>query len=183
MNYKIIIYSLIILSGFGCRNTKLPITIPRSVGHIPAYYNHKPSSYYRKYKFEESTPLFHFGYGLSYSNFKYDNLRISEHVINKEESTKVQIDVTNVSNRAGKEIVQLYIRDIYSSVTRPVKELKDFQKHTFMPGEKKTITFKLRPDPLAFYDKEMKWTIEPGDFEIMIGSSSEEYLAKTITVR
>ncbi len=119
---------------------KLPITIPRSVGHVPAYYNHKPSAR-RGYLFESVDPLFPFGFGLSYTTFSMANLRLERSEIGTGESTRVFVDVTNTGNVAGDEVVQLYIRDVVSSVTRPVKELKGFQRISLAPGETRTVTF------------------------------------------
>ena len=152
---------------------KLPITIPRSVGHVPAYYNHKPSAR-RGYLFESVTPLFPFGYGLSYTTFALDNVRLDRDRIAVAESTTVSIDVTNTGRTTGDEVVQLYIRDLVSSVTRPVKELKGFTRVTLAPGETRTVTLDVTPDRLAFYDIDMSCRVEPGEFLIMVGSSSRD---------
>nr|WP_319511977.1 glycoside hydrolase family 3 N-terminal domain-containing protein [uncultured Draconibacterium sp.] len=152
---------------------KLPITFPRSAGHIPSYYAYKPSSR-RGYNLGlDVTPLFPFGYGLSYTTFEYSNLKISSPTITKEDSVEVSVDVTNTGSRRGAEVVQLYIRDEYSSVTRPVKELKGFEKLWLEPGQTQTVTFAITPDLLAFYDGNMNWVVEPGDFSIMVGTSSD----------
>jgi beta-glucosidase len=152
---------------------KLPITIPRSAGHVPAYYNHKPSAR-RGYLFDDVTPLYPFGHGLSYTTFALTNLRLKNKRIKHNGSTKVLVDVTNTGKREGSEVVQMYIRDLISSVTRPVKELKGFQKVFLNPGEKKTVELEIRPESLAFYNIEMKYVVEPGEFEIMIGTSSRD---------
>jgi beta-glucosidase len=152
---------------------KLPITIPRSVGHLPAYYNHKPSAR-RGYLFDEVSPLFPFGFGLSYTKFEFKKLRLAKKKIRRNESTRVLIDVKNAGKRAGTETVQLYIRDRVSSVTRPVKELKGFAKVLLQPSESKTIQLEITPASLAFYDIDMKYTVEPGEFEIMVGNSSRD---------
>jgi beta-glucosidase len=152
---------------------KLPITIPRSVGHVPAFYNHKPSAR-RGYLFDDVTPLFPFGFGLGYSRFSIENVRLTDTVIAADGSTTVQADVTNLGPRVGSEVVQLYIRDRVSSVTRPVKELKGFERVWLRPGETRTLTLPITPESLAFYDIEMRYRVEPGDFEIMVGSSSRE---------
>ncbi len=152
---------------------KLPITFPRSAGHLPAFYNHKPSAR-RGYLFDDVSPLFAFGFGLSYTTFELRNARLKKKTIRRADSTQALIDVTNTGTRAGTETVQLYIRDLVSSVTRPVKELKGFRKVELQPGETKTVAFDITPESLAFYDVHMKYTVEPGDFEIMIGNSSRD---------
>lgn len=159
---------------------KLPISFPRSVGHSPVYYNFKPSSR-RGYLFDDVSPLFPFGYGLSYTTFAFENLRLGEKSIAADESTQVLVDVTNTGKKAGFEVVQMYIRDLVSSVTRPVKELKGFSKIWLEPGETKTVAIDITPDSLAFYDINMNFTVEPGDFEIMVGNSSrDEDLARVL---
>ena len=159
---------------------KLPISIPRSVGQIPSYYSYKPSAR-RGYLFEEITPLYPFGYGLSYTTFEFKNLRIENPTIKKDESTRMSVDVTNTGARAGHEVVQMYIRDSFSSVTRPVKELKGFGKVLLKPGETKTVTLEITPELLSFYDIDMNYIVEPGEFVIMVGSSSrDEDLLKTV---
>ncbi len=152
---------------------KLPISFPRSVGHLPVFYNYKPSAR-RGYLFDDVSPLFAFGYGLSYTNFEIKNIRLARKKIKRTESTRVSVDVTNTGKRAGTETVQLYIRDLVSSVTRPVKELKGFQKISLQPDETKTVTLEIGPDLLAFYDVQMKYVVEPGEFEIMVGNSSRD---------
>lgn len=152
---------------------KLPITIPRSVGHLPAFYNHKPSAR-RGYLFDEVTPLFPFGFGLSYTHFALKNVRLKQPTISRTGSTQVLVDVTNTGKRPGTETVQMYVRDLVSSVTRPVKELKGFQKISLQPGETTTVALDITPATLAFYDINMKYTVEPGAFEIMIGTSSRD---------
>jgi beta-glucosidase len=152
---------------------KLPITIPRSAGHLPAFYNHKPSAR-RGYLFDDVAPLYAFGYGLSYTSFALKNLRLTRKRIRRNGSTRLLVDVTNTGKRAGTEVVQLYIRDRVSSVTRPVKELKEFRKITLAPGETKTIALEITPKSLTFYDVDMKYVVEPGEFEIMVGNSSRD---------
>ncbi len=151
---------------------KLTITFPRSAGQIPMFYNHKPSAQFMDYISQEINPLFHFGYGLSYTNFKYGLPRLNKKTIRKGETVKVSVEVKNTGKVAGDEIVQMYIRDVISSVTRPVKELKGFRRITLKPREKKTVTFEIGPDELAFHNKDMKYVVEPGMFEIMTGCSS-----------
>jgi beta-glucosidase len=150
---------------------KLPITFPRSVGDLPCYYNHKPSLE-RPYLFEKRGPLFPFGWGLSYTTFKFSNLQVSPATIAAEGETSVSLDVTNVGAREGDEVAQMYIRDEVSSVTRPVMELKGFQRVHLQPGETKTVKFRLSPAELGFYNARMDWVVEPGVFDVMVGSSS-----------
>jgi beta-glucosidase len=152
---------------------KLPITIPRSAGHLPAFYNHKPSAR-RGYLFDDVSPLFAFGYGLSYTKFSFSHVRLKSKRISRREQTQALVDVKNTGKRAGTEVVQMYIRDCVSSVTRPVKELKGFKKVTLKPGEKKTVALDITSESLAFYDINMKYVVEPGEFEIMVGNSSRD---------
>ncbi len=161
---------------------KLPISIPRSVGHLPVFYNHKPSAR-RGYLFDDVSPLYAFGFGLSYTTFAFANPRLKKKKIRRGEATQALIDVTNTGKRAGAEVVQLYVRDLVSSVTRPVKELKGFQKIWLAPGETKTVALDLTPqDALAFYDVNMKFVVEPGEFEIMLGSSSRDSDLQKVTL-
>lgn len=160
---------------------KLTITFPKSAGQLPLYYNHKPSAQFIDYLSQDVKPLFHFGYGLSYNKFKYGKPVLKKTTVKKVESTKVTVDVKNTGKIAGDEIVQLYIRDVVSSVTRPVKELKGFARISLKPGETKKVTFEITPGKLAFHNIDMKYVVEPGDFEIMTGSSSrDEDLHKTL---
>jgi beta-glucosidase len=152
---------------------KLPISIPRSVGHLPVFYNHKPSAR-RGYLWDDVSPLFPFGFGLSYTTFKLQNLRLAKQRITRKGSTHVLVEVTNTGKRAGSEVVQMYIRDRISSVTRPVKELKGFQKVWLEPGEATTVSLEITPASLAFYDVNMKCGVEPGEFEILVGNSSRD---------
>ncbi len=160
---------------------KLTVTIPRNVGQLPCFYNHKPSRF-REYVNSNSDPLFPFGYGLSYTHFEYKNLFLSRKEIKPSESVMVSVDVTNTGKRAGDEIVQLYIHDLISVPVRPVMELQDFARITLEPGETKTVNFNLTPDKLEAFDLNMKRTVEPGDFAIMVGKNSQEYLSDTLTV-
>ncbi|MFL5808900.1 MAG: glycoside hydrolase family 3 N-terminal domain-containing protein [Flavisolibacter sp.] len=153
---------------------KLPISFPRTTGHIPAYYNYKPSAR-RGYNLGfDVSPLFAFGHGLSYTSFDYSNLKLSSSSMKKNGTVTVSVDVKNTGSRRGAEVVQMYIRDDYSSVARPVKELKGFKKIWLEPGQSQTVTFTITPELLSFYDKDMKWIIEPGDFTIMVGTASDE---------
>ncbi len=159
---------------------KLPVTFPRSTGQIPIYYNHKntgrpPKEDKRntsKYLDIPATPLFPFGYGLSYTRFAYDNLRLGAARIELGGSLKVSLQVKNIGERAGDEVVQLYIRDVAASVTRPVKELKGFSRVRLSPGEKKTVEFTLTPELLGFYNREMRFAVELGKFKVWVGTDS-----------
>ena len=168
---------------FGDHNPggKLPISIPRSVGQLPIFYNHKPSAR-RGYLLDEVSPLYPFGYGLSYTRFAFKNLRLARKKIPQHGRTQALVEVTNTGKRAGTEVIQLYIRDTVSSVTRPVKELKAFQKITLAPGETRTVALDITPDSLAFWDVNMKYVVEPGEFEIMAGNSSRDADLSKITL-
>jgi beta-glucosidase len=161
---------------------KLPISVPRSVGQIPVFYNHKPSAR-RGYLWDEASPLFAFGYGLSYTTFELSNARLAADTIRVDGSTQVLVDVKNTGEREGKEVVQLYIRDLISSVTRPVKELKGFKKISLQPGESRTVAIDITPDLLKFWNIDMEYIVEPGDFEIMIGSSSRDEDLTRLTLK
>jgi beta-glucosidase len=150
---------------------RLPVTIPRSVGQVPAYYSQKPSAR-RGYLFADKSPLFPFGHGLSYTTFRYANLRVTPNRIGTGGEVTVSVDVTNTGQRAGEEVVQLYVHDLVSSVTRPIKELKGFERISLAPGETKTVTFTLEPRALSFLNRHMERVVEPGDFEVMVGPSS-----------
>ncbi len=152
---------------------KLPISIPRSVGQLPIFYNHKPSAR-RGFLWDDAKPLFPFGFGLSYTTFTVNNARLARKKIRRDDSTRVFVDVTNTGKRTGSEVVQLYIRDLVSSVTRPVKELKGFKKIELPPGETQTVALDITPESLAFYDIHMDYVVEPGEFEIMVGTSSRD---------
>jgi beta-glucosidase len=152
---------------------KLPISIPRSAGHLPCYYNYKPSAR-RGYLADDVSPLYTFGFGLSYTTFRFNNLRLEKSLIGVNEATSVSIDVKNTGQRSGDEVVQMYIRDIVSSVTRPIKELRGFKKIHLNPGETKTVTIPILPEHLAFTDINKEYNVEPGDFMIMVGSSSQD---------
>jgi beta-glucosidase len=161
---------------------KLPITIPRSVGHVPAYYNYKPSAR-RGYLFDDVSALFPFGFGLSYTTFKLSEPRLDRAEIARGESTTVRVDVTNTGDRTGDEIVQLYIRDVVSSVTRPVKELKGFERVSLKSGEMRTVAFEIMSERLAFWNLDMQYIVEPGEFKIMVGPNSQDLHETTLTVR
>lgn len=161
---------------------KLPITVPRSAGHVPAFYNHKPSAR-RGFLFDDVTPLYAFGYGLSYTTFRVENVRLAADAIARDGSTSVTATVTNTGSRAGSEVVQLYIRDVVSSVTRPVKELKGFVKVQLAPGESRDVTLAITPESLAFYDIDMQYVVEPGEFAIMVGTSSRDADLQRVMLR
>ena len=161
---------------------KLPISVPRSVGHLPVFYNYKPSAR-RGYLFDDVSPLYAFGFGLSYTSFAIENPRLTKKRIRPDGSTQVVVDVTNTGKRAGAEVVQLYIRDLVSSVTRPVKELKGFRKVWLEPGERTTVTLDITPALLSFFDVNMNYVVEPGDFEIMVGNSSRDADLQKLTLQ
>lgn len=161
---------------------KLPITVPRSVGQLPDYYYQKPSAK-RGYLFANKEPLFPFGFGLSYTTFAYSAPQVEPAVIGPDGTAKVKVTVTNTGTRAGDEVAQLYIHDEVSSVTRPVKELRDFLRLTLKPGESRTVEFTLTPDKLAFYNREMKRVVEPGKFQVMVGGSSVALQSAWLEVR
>ncbi len=161
---------------------KLPITVPRSVGHIPAFYNHKPSAR-RGYLFDDVSPLYPFGFGLSYTTFSATNVRLSQPTIDIGGSVTVLADVANTGARAGSEVVQVYVRDLVSSVTRPVKELKAFAKVRLEPGEMRTVELTLGSDAFAFHDIRMQYVVEPGEFSVMVGTSSRDEDLQTVHLR
>jgi beta-glucosidase len=148
---------------------KLPITFPRSSGHSQNFYNYKPSAFHRgKFKFSKTEPLYEFGYGLSYTNFEYRNLVVPE-IITKTQDLKIQVEIENTGKIAGEEIVLVFIDDIYSSVTTPVKELKAFKRIFLNAGEKRTVEFTIQSEKLSLFDINMKKVVEPGTFEVIIG--------------
>ncbi len=160
---------------------RLPITVPRSVGQLPDYYYQKPSAK-REYLGSTTQPLFPFGWGLSYSTFKYANLKAEPESIGTEGQTKISIDVTNTGTVPGDEVVQLYIRDEVSSVTRPIKELRGFRRITLAPGGTQTVEFTLGPDELSFWNREMHRVVEPGTFKIMVGGNSVDLIETKLNV-
>jgi len=170
---------------------KLPVTFPRLTGQVPIYYNHlntgRPpvadSRYNSKYIDASWTPQFPFGFGLSYTQFKISNVAISATQIRPDGTIRVTADVENVGKRVGDEVVQLYVRDVAASIARPVKELKGFQRVTLQPGQKRSVEFVLRPEHLGFYNHEMKFVVEPGEFRVMVGSNSQDVIEKTFEVR
>ncbi|MBN1311591.1 MAG: glycoside hydrolase family 3 C-terminal domain-containing protein [Anaerolineae bacterium] len=167
-----------VLFGDANPGGKLPITFPRHVGQIPVFYNHKSSggrSHWRgSYVSFSNRPLYPFGYGLSYTQFELSNYRLSRDQMKADESVAIQVDVTNTGPRDGDEVIQLYTRDEFASVTRPVKELKGFRRVHLAAGESRTVTFTLYASQLGFYNREMKFVVEPGTIRIMVGTSSED---------
>ncbi len=161
---------------------KLPITVPRSVGQLPDYYYQKPSAK-RGYLGSTTQPLFPFGWGLSYTTFKYANLRLNPPIIGTSGEAKVSVDVSNTGKLSGDEVAQLYIRDEVSSVTRPVKELRGFRRITLEPGETKTVEFTLGFDQLSFLDIDMHRVVEPGTFKVMVGGNSVDLVETTLTAK
>lgn len=153
---------------------KLPVTVPYNVGQIQTIYNHKASQYSRQFALTHTGPLFPFGYGLSYTSYQYGKPALSKNKIRKDESVTISFKITNTGKMDGTEIVQLYIRDEYGSITRPVKELKGFQRISLKAGETKHVEFTITPDDLKFYTARKAWEVEPGDFTIMVGSSSAD---------
>ena len=171
---------------------KLPVTFPRSVGQIPIYYNELPTGrpvgptsdakYSSKYIDSPNTPLFPFGFGLSYTNFNITNLRLDKTSIKPTENIKVTVDVENAGQRDGTEVVQLYIHDVAASVSRPMKELKGFQRISLKKGERRTVEFTLMPKDLSFIGSDLKPTLEDGDFDIYVGNNSDANLKTSFTV-
>jgi beta-glucosidase len=167
-----------ILFGEANPGGKLPITFPRSVGQLPVNYNHKPSGnssyWYVDYVETPAAPLYPFGHGLSYTTFAYSDLRLSSTSATRGEVIDVSLVVTNTGQRAGVEVVQLYVNDEYASIPRPVKELKGFAALSLAPGESRRLAFHLPVDLLAFYDADLRLVLEPGPVKLMLGSSSAD---------
>ncbi len=169
---------------------KLPVTFPRTVGQVPIYYNHmntgrppeQGNRYTSKYLDVPWTPQFPFGFGLSYTRFKISNLQLSAKQIGPNGKLTVSVDVENVGQRAGDEVVQLYIRDVAASMTRPVKELKGFRRATLQPREKRRVEFALTSEQLGFWNREMRFVVEPGEFKVMAGPNSEDLTEATFAV-
>jgi beta-glucosidase len=169
---------------------KLPVTFPRNVGQVPIYYNHENTGrpgdpnnkYTSKYLDLPLGPQLPFGFGLSYTTFEVGAPRLSSQRISTDGSVNVSVDVRNTGSRVGDEVVQLYVRDVVSSVTRPVKELKGFRRVTLKPGEATTVEFTLGKDAFAFYNEEMKYVLEPGEFQIMAGPNSAELKTTALTI-
>ncbi|HEX8475472.1 MAG TPA: glycoside hydrolase family 3 N-terminal domain-containing protein [Pyrinomonadaceae bacterium] len=169
---------------------KLPVTFPRAVGQVPIYYNHRNTGrppdqnnkYTSKYLDVPWTPLYPFGYGLSYTQFRLSNLQLSAPRIRPDATLTASVEVENTGMRAGDEVVQLYIRDIAASRTRPVKELKGFERITLRPGERRRVTFTLTPEHLGFYNPDMRFVVEPGTFKVTVGTDSASGLEASFEV-
>ncbi len=173
------------LFGANNPNGKLPMSFPRNVGQVPIYYNHKSTGrpylglsdpeqkYKSRYTDVDNSPLFSFGFGLSYTNFDYSKITLSSDKIKFNEKLKISVDVKNTGDFDGQEVVQLYIRDLVGSVTRPVKELKGFEKVSLKKGETKTVSFEISSDDLKFYNLDMKYAAEAGKFDVFVGGNSD----------
>ena len=170
-----------VLFGRVSPSGKLTVTFPRSVGQIPCYYDHKPSRF-REYTQADNSPLYPFGFGLSYTTFAYKNLTLAPEKIARGASTKVSVEVTNTGSVKADEIVQLYLHALVSLPTRPVQELKDFTRLALAPGETRTVTFDLTPDKLEAFDLAMKRAIAAGDYEVLVGTSSVDVLKAKLVV-
>ena len=164
---------------------KLSTTFPQNLGQVPIYYNHKNTGrplakgqWFQKFRSNyldvSNDPLYPFGYGLSYTTFSYSDVSLSTDRLRTGQSLTASVTVTNTGSREGKEVVQLYIRDVAGSNTRPVKELKGFQKISLKPGESKVVTFTIGVNDLKFYNNDLKWIAEPGDFRVFIGGNSRD---------
>jgi beta-glucosidase len=160
---------------------KLPVTVARHVGQLPVFYNHKPTAR-RGYLFDTTKPLYPFGFGLSYTSFDISAPRFTSATIRKDQNATVSVDVTNTGRRLGDEVVQLYVRDDEASITRPVLELKRFQRVTLRPGERRRVTFALKPEDLALWNLQMKRVVEPGTFTVSAGPNSVNLKSAKLTV-
>lgn len=152
---------------------KLPVTYPRMSSQLPVYYNQKRSGFHKSYLFEDNTPLWPFGYGLSYTDFKISDIQLENPVLNENDNCTVSLTVTNVGKFKGDEVVQVYIRDVVASVTRPLIQLKGFERVSLLPGESKRITMEIKYESLGLINKENKYVIEPGEFKLYVGNSSD----------
>ena len=159
----------------------MPVTTARNVGQLPNFYNYKPSAR-RGYLFDEVTPLFPFGHGLSYTTFDIGAPILSSESVAAGQGVTVRVPVTNSGDMAGDEVVQVYLRDVLSSVTRPVKELVGFQRVTLAPGETKNVDIVIEPRSFMLWNRDMERVIEPGEFTIMVGPNSEDLQSVTLTV-
>jgi len=175
---------------------KLNVSFPQSVGHLPVFYNYYPSDkgYYNKrgsvdsmgrdYVFSSPDPVWAFGTGLSYTSFRYESINVSKETLTDRETCRIEVTVKNTGTREGKEVVQLYVRDKVSSVATPIRELKRFKKVSIKAGETVKVRFDLPMNELALYNAEMKKVVEPGEFELQVGTASDKILLqKTIQVK
>ena len=183
-----------VLFGVVNPSGKLTMTFPKNVGQIPLFYNHKNTgrplaagNWFEKFRSNyldvDNEPLYPFGYGLSYTTFQYSDIALSTPVMGQNGSTTAVVTVTNTGKRDGAEVVQLYIRDLVGSITRPVRELKGFEKVFLKAGESKTVSFKITPELLRFYDYDLNHVAEPGDFDVMIGGSSQAEKTARLTLK
>lgn len=184
-----------VLFGDKCPSGRLTMTMPKALGQIPIYYNHlntgrpvpEEAKEYRKYQSNyidvRNDPLYPFGYGLSYTTFAYSGLHLSSTSMNANGKVKASVTVTNTGSREAAEVVQLYIRDIFASVVRPVKELKGFERITLKAGESRKVEFEITPDLLKFYNSNLDFVLEPGDFDIMVGGNSRDVKTVRLTVK
>ncbi|MES1201715.1 MAG: glycoside hydrolase family 3 N-terminal domain-containing protein [Pseudomonadota bacterium] len=170
-----------ILFGDANPGGKLPVTVARNVGQLPDFYDHKPSAR-RGYLFDSAAPLFPFGFGLSYTTFEIGAPQLARTQIGVADSVEVTVSVRNTGSRAGDEVVQLYIHDLVASVTRPVLELKGFQRVTLQPGETQTVHFTVTPEHLRFWNIDMQRVVEPGEFDILVGPNSVDLKSAKLTV-
>lgn len=174
-----------VLTGAYNPSGRLPVTVPRATGQIPMYYNRKNTGrphLYEDYIDCDDSPLYPFGYGLSYTTFEYTDLQLDRHQIGRDETVHVSVSITNTGSRAGEETAQLYIRDLVASSTRPVKELKGFRKVQLQPGESRTVHFTLGREELGLLDERLAFTVEPGKFHVWVGPHSEEGLQAELVV-
>ncbi len=172
---------------------KLPVSFPYTLGQVPLYYSQKstgrplfeqPDQFFRsRYNDAPNDPLFPFGFGLSYTTFEYSNLKLDKSEVSMNGTIEVSVEVKNAGSRSGEEVVQLYIRDLYASACQPIKLLKGFQKISIEPGETKTVKFQLSPNDLKYYDVNMKWTVEPGKFNVFVGGNSRDLLKADFTLK
>ena len=173
---------------------KLTVSVPQSVGHVPVFYNYKPSGrgvYHkpgtkekpgRDYVFSSTDPLFPFGYGLSYTQFEDSDLRIDQKMLKAQDTLRLSVKIKNMGVVTGKEVVQVYMHDLISSVTTPVEVLKGFKKTEVKPDQTNTLSFSIPCKEFGLWDKNMNYVIEPGEFEIMIGASAEDIRLKDMII-
>ncbi|MGH9529801.1 MAG: glycoside hydrolase family 3 C-terminal domain-containing protein, partial [Terriglobales bacterium] len=178
-----------LLFGDAAPSARLTISWPRSVGQIPIYYDHKntgrPTSetrWHTGYLDESNQPLFPFGYGLTYTNFKYEDLHVDSPSISQSGTLHVSAEIENTGSRPGTEVVQLYVHDRVADTSRPVRELKGFQRVTLAPGERKTVEFNVNANDLGSYDPYMKWVMPPGTYDVWIAPNAEEGITGTFDV-